>query len=273
MSAPIQPFRPPVGKPSGSRFATVRSTFALMLREMATRYGRSPGGYFWAVLEPLGSILILSIAFSLLLRNPSLGNSFILFYATGFLPFNMYSAIANTVSFSIPFSRALLFYPAVTWLDAILARFLLNMLTGLLVMIILLSGILALTDARIVINFVPIAKSIGLALLLGAGFGILNASLFGLFPVWKQIWGIATRPLMIASAVIYIYEDLPNSAQALLWFNPLVHVTGLARTGFFPTYGAEYVSIAYAASVGIIPLFFGILLMGRYHREILNSKD
>ncbi|MEL6475009.1 MAG: sugar ABC transporter permease, partial [Pseudomonadota bacterium] len=32
------------------RFASLRSIIALMLREMATSYGRSPGGYLWAVL-------------------------------------------------------------------------------------------------------------------------------------------------------------------------------------------------------------------------------
>ena len=42
------------------RFATPRTILALMLREMSARYGRSPGGYLWALLEPLGAILILS---------------------------------------------------------------------------------------------------------------------------------------------------------------------------------------------------------------------
>lgn len=51
-------------------FPTFRTVMALVLREMSSRYGRSPGGYIWAVLEPVGTILILSIAFSFMLRSP-----------------------------------------------------------------------------------------------------------------------------------------------------------------------------------------------------------
>ncbi|WP_260008654.1 hypothetical protein [Leisingera sp. M527] len=60
---------------------------------MSTRYGRTPGGYLWAILEPMAAILFLAIGFSLVIRSPSLG-SFLLFYATGFLPFNLYQSIS-----------------------------------------------------------------------------------------------------------------------------------------------------------------------------------
>lgn len=62
-----------------SVFATsMRSVSALMLREMSTRYGRTPGGYIWAILEPLGMIIILGLAFALLVRVPAMGTSFLL---------------------------------------------------------------------------------------------------------------------------------------------------------------------------------------------------
>ena len=73
-----------------SRFSTLRTVLALMLREMSTTYGRSPGGYLWAILEPAGGIAMMSVAFGLVLRSPSLGTNFPIFYATGYLPFMMY---------------------------------------------------------------------------------------------------------------------------------------------------------------------------------------
>ena len=89
-------------------FATPRAIMALVLREMATRYGRSPGGYIWALAEPLGMIFMLSIAFEALVRVPPLGNNFILFFATGYLPFQLYISVSNNVGRAINFSRALL---------------------------------------------------------------------------------------------------------------------------------------------------------------------
>ena len=40
------------------RFRMVRTVIALMLREMSTTYGRTPGGYVWALMQPLGSIIV-----------------------------------------------------------------------------------------------------------------------------------------------------------------------------------------------------------------------
>ncbi len=243
---------------------------ALILREMSTRYGRSPGGYVWAILEPLGAIVVLAVGFSLLLRTPSLGNSFLLFYATGYLPFSLYSTLADNIARSINFSRALLYYPAVSWIDTVLARFILNSLTTILVSYILLASILHFSNTRSVISFEPIVWSMVLAMLLGLGVGTLNCVIFGMWPVWQTIWGIATRPLMIASGVLFLYDDLPQGAQNVLWYNPLIHITGLMREGFYTTYTASYVSKIYVLVLSFALLALGLLLLRRYHRELLE---
>ena len=270
LPAPQKPAIPP-GQGVNRRFATGRAVLALMLREMGTRYGRSPGGYVWALLEPMGAILILSIGFSLIIRSPALGSSFILFFATGFLPFSLYQNISNNVARSINFSRALLFYPAVTWTDAVLARFLLNTLTDLLVILIIFTAILGITETRVLLDFGPVLQSVALATFLGLSVGVLNCALIGLLPIWAQVWAILTRPLFLMSGVIFLFGDLPQVAQNILWYNPLVHIVGLMRRGFYPTYGAEYVSVTFVVAVSLICLFMGVVLMGRYHRDILND--
>jgi capsular polysaccharide transport system permease protein len=252
------------------RLATLRTVAALVLREMSTRYGRTPGGYVWSILEPLAAILFLSVGFSLVIRTPSLGTSFLLFYASGFLPFNLYQTLSATVARALNYSRPLLRYPAVTWLDAILARFVLNSLTGIVITALLITGILSVIDSRTLTDLPPIVEAISLAMVLGLGVGCMNAVLMGLFPLWDVAWSIITRPLFLASGVIYIYEDLPPVAQDIMWYNPLIHITGLMRTGFYPTYNAAYVSHAYVLLLGLGLVAMGLILMRRYHRVILN---
>jgi len=65
---------------------------ALILREIATRYGRTPGGFLWAVAEPVSAVLVLTAALSMVVHAPSLGTSFVVFYASGYLPFLFYDA-------------------------------------------------------------------------------------------------------------------------------------------------------------------------------------
>ena len=266
---PAPPALPPA-QAGSRRFATMRTVLALVLREMSTRYGRTPGGYAWAILEPLGAIMVLSVAFSLVMRTPPLGTSFILFYATGYMPFALYQTLSNTVARAVNFSKPLLKYPAVSWLDAVLARFLLNSLTGILVTLLLLTGILAVIDGRTVLDLPPMVEAMGMTMLLGLGVGMINCVLMGLFPLWEMIWSIITKPLFIASGIFFLYDTMPPLAQDILWYNPLIHITGLMRTGFYPTYTASYVSHVYVLGVSLALLAMGLILMGRYHRDILN---
>lgn len=251
--------------------ATLRTTLALMLREMTARYGRSPGGYLWAVLEPLGAILLLTIAFALIARHPPLGNSFILFYATGYMPFILYQSVSQVVARALIYSRPLLAYPAVTWIDTVLARAMLNMLTSVMVSYILLSAILLLTETRSVLDFGAILMSYAMAMVMALGVGLMNCVLMGLFPVWKMAWAIISRPLFLASGILILYEDLPQFAREILWFNPLLHVTGEMRVGFYPMYSADYVSPVYVFGLGLVLMVLGLVLVGRYHRDILND--
>lgn len=264
-AGPLPRLKPP-------RHRTLRTITALMLREMASTYGASPGGYVWAVLQPIGMLIILSVAFSLVMRSPSLGTSFILFYATGYMPYVIYVEIANKTGASLNYARALLAYPSVTWADAVLARFLLNMITNAMVFIIVMTGILWFVESRTVLDPMPVITAVLMAGLLGLGVGLCNAIIGGLFPVWTNVWRIVTRPLFLASAVIYIYEDLPAGAQSVLWFNPVVHVTGWSRTGFFPTYEASYVSLTYGFGVALALMFIGLVFMRAHYTKVLEQR-
>jgi capsular polysaccharide transport system permease protein len=175
------------------------------------------------------------------------------------------------VARSVNFSRALLYYPVVTWVDALAARIVLNTLTGILVAAIVLGLVSLFTETRMSFDVVPVLRAVALAILLGGGIGVLNCALFGLFPVWMQVWSIATRPLFLVSGVFFLYEDMPATAQSLLWWNPLVHIIGIMREGFYVSYQASYASVLFVALTGLLTLFFGVVLMGRYHRDILQN--
>lgn len=250
-------------------FATGRVILALMLREMTARYGRTPGGYLWAILEPIGMICVLALGFSLIMRSPALGNSFILFYASGYLVFSQYRTIEASITKSIPYTRGLLRYPVVTWLDALLARFFLNSLTGILNTILILTATMLITANNTMINFLPMMLALILASVLALGIGTLNALLTGLWPLWQTIVNILSRPLMIASAVLYIVEDLSPRAANVLWYNPLVHLTGMMRTGVYYKYPGQYISPLYVLGIAMVSLTLGLVFLHRYARKII----
>jgi capsular polysaccharide transport system permease protein len=266
---PVPPSSGPAPRPR--RFKTARTVIALMLREMSSTYGRSPGGYIWAVLEPVGAIVMLSVVFSFIIRAPALGTNFPLFYATGYLPFMMYTDLGAKLMTSIRFSKPLLAYPGVTWLDAVLGRFVLNTLTHLAVFCLVGAGILILFRTGAMLDMPAILSALAMAAALGLGVGMLNCFLVSVFPVWQTLWSVLTRPMFIISGVFFLYDALPPFAREVLWYNPLTHVIAEMRSGFYGTYEASFVSPVYVYGFAGICLLLGMIFLGRYHRDILND--
>ena len=252
-----------------TRFRTSRTVFALFIREMTTTYGRSTGGYLWAIVEPIAGILLLTLLFSLVMRSPSIGTSFPLFYASGYLPFSAFMDVSQKVSTSVRFSKQLLNYPGVTFMDAVLARFLLNALTQAVVFVIVLGGIILLYDLDVILDYKSIALGFLMAMWLAMGIGVLNCYLLSIYPVWERTWSVLTRPLFLISGVIFIFDDIPQPYQDWLWWNPLIHVVGMVRNGVYSSYDASYVSMTYVVAVGGVCMMAGLLLLRRYYRDIL----
>ncbi len=244
-----------------------RSIAALMLREMAATYGRSPGGWIWAVAEPVGAIALLAFVFGLAFHQPPLGRSFVLFYATGFLPFMMFTDISLKVANALRFSRPLLSYPAVAPLDALVARFLLNFLTYLAIVALVLGGIEVIFDTGAHYSGPRLALALALAGLFGAGVGCLNCALFHRLPLWERLWQIATRPLFLISGIFFLAEDIPVEVRGFALLNPLLHLTALMRAAAYGSYDAPLANPAYLAAAGMACLALGLLLLGPVIRE------
>lgn len=266
---PAPSLRPP-SRPR--RFKTARTILALIMREMQTTYGRNVGGYLWAILEPIGGIIFLVVIFSigLRMREPSLGNSFALFYTTGIAPLTIFLSCADKVANSLKFSRSLLAYPGVEYTDAILARFILATLTQMVVACILFIGIHVLFSVETILHVPSVLTGMMVMAFAGLGVGVLNCYLFSVMPLWGSGWSILTRPLFIFSTIFFLFEDVPRSFQDALWWNPVVHGVGLVRRGFYATYDAPWISGLYVLLLGLVTMTVGLILLRRYHGDILN---
>ncbi|GAA6210071.1 ABC transporter permease [Cognatishimia sp. WU-CL00825] len=260
----------PPSKHPRRKFASLRAVLALILREMTTAYGRSPGGYMWSIVEPAAAITLLTIIFSLGFRSPPLGNNFAIFYASGMLPFMAYNNVSGTVASAINYSKSLLAYPSVTYIDAIFGRFLLNMMTQMLVSLILITGILWFFETRTTLELLKILLAFSLTASLALGIGTLNCFLASMYPVWQRIWSVVTRPLFLISGIIFLLETVPQPFRDFLWYNPLVHIIAIMRSAFYTSYDAPWASPLYVMIISSVSFTVGLVFLHRYHREILH---
>ncbi|NMA97259.1 MAG: ABC transporter permease [Phyllobacteriaceae bacterium] len=181
----------------------LRTVVALILREIATTYGRSAGGYLWALADPILGVALLTVIFQVVLgrTSPPIGGNFPLFYATGYVVFQMYNDLSNKTAQSLRYSRPLLAYPAVTFVDALIARLILNAIMHLVVFAVIITGIVVVFRLALVMDVETVMRALGLTALLAAGVGTMNCFLIMRFPVWERAWSIVTRPMFLISGI------------------------------------------------------------------------
>lgn len=253
-------------------FANVRVIVALMMREMSTRYGRSAGGYVWAILEPVGMIAIMSVAFGMAMRAPSIGDSFPLFFATGYLTFHFYMELSNFSSSAIVMNKQLLTYPRVTPIDAILARFLLQFFTLATSSLVIYIGIIVFEDIHTSYDYISILKSALYASAIGLGVGATNTVIFTFMPTYQNVWRILNRPMFLISGIFFEYREMPRAVQEILWFNPVLQCVGLMRQGIYPAYHADYVSELYLGGIAIFFMTVGFFLVYSNKTYLIESQ-
>ena len=253
--------------PKNRRFKTPRVLFALVLRELSASDSRASLGFFWLILEPVAAMVLLTLIFSLMNRTPPLGTNFPLFYVTGLLPFQMYTQISTKSATAVRFSKPLLGFPAVTAVDAILARCIVSITLNVMLFAAMIVIVIFGYGLNVIVDYGRLAESLALSAILGMGIGVFNVVPFLASPTYGNIWSILNRPMMLLSGVIFLHDDLPPWAQDLLWWNPVVHVVGMMRQAFYPSYAGSYVSATYVVLVALGTFAFGLLMMKRF----LNS--
>lgn len=258
-------------EPRNRSFRTLRVVAALILRETGSRETRTSLGFLWTMIDPIATVAVLSFAFSLVMKNPRLGTNFELYYVTGVVPYHMYSQVASRVAGSIRFSRSLLGFPAVTVIDALLARFFLNVFINVLVFIFLIIGIIWYYQVRVNPDFSAILLSLTMAAALGLGIGTLNSVLFLASPTYESLWGIITRPMALISGVLFLITDLPDYIFKYLKWNPIAMVLGEMRHAFYPSYDNSYILPGYVFLISAVCFVLGLIGLHRYVFDALEK--
>ncbi|MDD7911622.1 ABC transporter permease [Pseudovibrio exalbescens] len=231
---------------------------ALVLRETRTTFGNSQLGYFWAIANPALGIAVLVGLFSMIGRVPPYGDSLALFFATGFLTFELYKKLSSSLMSVFDSTRGLLSYPLVVEIDVVLARALLIVATYLFIMLIFYGSLIVLGLASYPRNADQIAMAVLATSLLGIGAGLVNAVIMRLWATWKQIEGILSKPLFFISGIFFIPSAFPSSLVDLISWNPVLHCIEWVREGYYPNYNSVVLDKPYLLSITLVLLLVGL---------------
>lgn len=249
-----------------------RVLFALMLRNVRTRFFGHGLGYLMYIAWPLSHILIVVALFVAAGRSPPYGDSVALFVATGTLPFMIFSYLSRFMMISVFMARPLLAFPEVKIFDVLLASALLETLAACCVTITLIiiawfSGI-----NLIPTDIVQAAYAFGASLLLGLGFGFLNGVIALAMPFWITVYSLSTIALWMTSGIFFVPDALPEVVRNALAWHPVLQTVEWMRSSYYEGYGGLVLDRRYTIGVGVGSVFLGLLLERAMRGYLLAFK-
>jgi len=237
-----------------------RVVWALVLREMRTRFGHSRLGYAWALGEPVVFILVLSALKSAAGGGVSaLGTSIPVFFFTGIVPFLMFRRTTQQLGSAISANRALLNYPPVRPVDTLIARALLEIATMLVVALLIGSVFAGLGLPIMPDDPLRFLGALSAAALLGIGFGTFNAAVSGVMKWWPTVVTWMLTASLFITGVFFVIDFMPPSIREALAWIPLTHAIALARSAHYPGYESEVVDVGFLVISGLVLLAVGLL--------------
>jgi len=219
-------------------------------REIRARYRQSVLGIGWALVQPVFSMVVISIIFGNFVRVPSEGVPYPVFAYAAILPWSLFSGSISTAVPSVLRNMHLvtkIYFPReILPLSAILARLVDFAIASLVFVGLMLWYHM---PVHVTLLFVPLLLAIQIILaltisLLGAAISVFLRDISFAIPLAMQLW-------MYATPVVYPLSMVPEHWRPLYLLNPMAGIIESYRRvvlqGHLPDF--QYLGVAMCLSL------------------------
>jgi lipopolysaccharide transport system permease protein len=234
-----------------------RELFAFLIwRDVKVRYRQTFLGAAWAVLQPLGNMLIFTLLFGRLAGLPSDGIPYPLFAMAGLLPWTFFSGAIGSAASSLVGNAHLItkvYFPRMIIPAAAVLAGLVDLLISLLVMggLMVWYGVIP-SQAMLLLPLLVL-----LTALIGLGVGMWLAALNVRFRDIRHLLPFLIQLWMFATPVIYPASLMPERYRMVYFINPLsglIEAWRVALLGGVNGAGFNWSAIGISGGVGMLML-------------------
>jgi capsular polysaccharide transport system permease protein len=245
-----------------------RVIWALILRELITRFGRDNLGVLWVVGEPMIFTLGVATFWSATGLTHSFSIPIVAFAVTGYSSVLMWRNAASHSSSAVEANKNLLHHHGVTVLDTIIARIALEVCGAT-------CSFIVLSLFFIYVGWMPVPVDMLLVIggwLMLAWFGASLALLIGAAVTFSQVverlWWPTSYLLFPASGAAFMVEWLPVKLQSIVLYLPMVHGVEMLRQGYFGNVVKTHYDLGYMASCCLVVSLCGFYLVREASRRV-----
>jgi len=228
-------------------------------REVKSRYKQSILGYFWVILNPLAQMLVMSFAFSIILRIPTNAASNIpysIFLFVALLPWNLFANSLSSSAASLVGSASIItkvYFPrTILVLSTIIAK-IIDFLFALIILIIYMIIYQIPINLNILwvipIFFIQQIFTLGLSLFFAAS-NLLYRDIQYLLTLIITLW-------LYLTPVIYPADIVPDKFKIFFQLNPMAVIINAYRQTVLGGGSPNLLSLSIALTVSILTLYAG----------------
>lgn len=241
---------------------------ALMLRDALMRFGHENLGFFWLMGEPLLMTCGVMIMWTIGGMDHGHGVGLVPFVLTGYTMLTLWRHLVAHLVHAMTHNAGLMFHRNVRMLDVLIAHVILESLGGLAAFFIAYVPLYMWGAVPEIHDPLLLISAWAILTWLGFGFGLVLAGL----SEYSEAVGRFVGPVMYisipATGAFYMLSWLPEKAQKVLSWSPLVHPFEIFRAGLFgPEVHAKF-SISYMVVVCTIMTTLGLALVRAAQKHV-----
>jgi ABC-type polysaccharide/polyol phosphate export permease len=254
----------------GRSFRTqIRIIWALVLREILTRYGRHNIGFLWLFVEPMLFTLGVTALWTFAGLHHGSDLPITAFALTGYSTVLLWRNMPSRCVGAISPNSALMYHRNVRVMDIFISRVALEAIGATISFVILSILFIFLGWMNPPEDALKVLQAWLLTAWFGAAFAILLGAWSERSEIVEKLWHPAAYLLFPISGAAYLVSLLPKEAQDVVLWLPMVHGTEMVREGYFGSKIVAHYSIAYLVSVNMILTLLALALERIVSREFI----
>ena len=232
----------------------------LISNSLKTRYKRSALGIIWTLLNPLLTMLVLTVAFSQLFRFQV--ENYTIYLLVGLIFWNFFSQTTtqsmNTLVWGSPLIKRI-YLPRTIFAFAVLG----NGLTNYLLALAPLALAMGITHHPFYLSLLWLPLAILLLAVFTLGLSLFMSTLAVYFVDVVDMYGVLLTVWFYLTPVIYPLDIVPEQFLPLVRLNPMTAMLGLFRTIIYTGQSPSLESWLVAAGLALVTLGLGWLVFTR----------
>ena len=245
-----------------------RVFWAIVAREMITRYGRNNIGFLWVLLEPLLFSLAIVVLWSLLKAPTNPGMSVAGFALTGYASVLLWRYPTNRCTNALQTNWALLYHKVVQPLDIYAARIFMEVVAATGGCLVLATVLVSTGQMQAPSDPFGVVVAWYLLILFATGIALTVGGLSVRSESFERVWHMLAYLLFPVSGPAFMVEWLPDTAREAVLVLPMVHSVEMLRGAWFGDAVVTHGNPMYLGATSLTLVVIGLALVNQNGRRV-----